>query len=267
MNTFSGNYPIEHRAGEIERLCVQSRAMEPDAVTMLERFGSMAGWVCLDIGCGPGGITDLLSARVGATGLVIGLDMNAQFLEHARRNAQKNVEFRLGDAYRSDLPAGNFDLVHMRFVASTAGQPERLLEEAKRLVRPGGLIALQEPDASTLKCFPPHRAWERLHCAYMAAFKAVGADIELASKLYFLVQQAGLRDVQYRTALLGVRSIDPMIDYLPSMIESLRGTILKLGLFSEDDLASTLAECRQHLAKPGTAFTMWTLGQVWGRTA
>jgi ubiquinone/menaquinone biosynthesis C-methylase UbiE len=267
MNTFSGNYPIEHRAGEIERLCVQSKAMEPDAVTMLERFGSMAGWVCLDIGCGPGGITDLLSARVGVAGLVVGLDMNAQFLEHARRNAPKNIEFRLGDAYRSDLPAGNFDLVHMRFVASTAGQPERLLKEATRLVRPGGLIALQEPDASTLKCFPPHPAWDRLHFAYMAAFKAAGADIELARKLYFLVHQAGLREVQYRTALLGVRPIDPMIDYLPSMIESLRGTILKLGLFSEGDLASTLAECRQHLAKPGTAFTMWTLGQVWGRTA
>jgi ubiquinone/menaquinone biosynthesis C-methylase UbiE len=267
MNTFSGNYPIEHRAGEIERLCVQSKAMEPDAVTMLERFGSMAGWVCLDIGCGPGGITDLLSARVGAAGLVVGLDMNAQFLEHARRNAPKNVEFRLGDAYRSDLPAGNFDLVHMRFVASTAGQPERLLKEATRLVRPGGLIALQEPDASTLKCFPPHPAWDRLHFAYMAAFKAAGADIELARKLYFLVHQAGLRDVQYRTALLGVRAIDPMIDYLPSMIESLRGTILKLGLFSEDELASALTECRRHLAKPGTAFTMWTLGQVWGRTA
>jgi hypothetical protein len=71
----------------------------------------------------------------------------------------------------------------------------------------------------------------------------------------------------YRTALLGVRSIDPMMDYLPSMIESLRSTILRLDLFSEDDLAATLAECRQHLAKPGTAFTMYTLAQVWGRTA
>jgi ubiquinone/menaquinone biosynthesis C-methylase UbiE len=267
MHTFSGNYPIEPRAGEIERLRVQAKVMEPDAVTMLARFGSMAGWVCLDIGCGPGGITDLLSARVGPTGLVIGLDMNAQFLEHARRNAPKNVEFRVGDAYRSDLPAGNFDLVHMRFVASTAGHPEQLLEEAMRLVRPGGLIALQEPDASTLNCFPPHRAWDRLKSAYMAAFKAVGADIELARKLYFLVHQAGLCDVQYRTALLGVRSIDLMIDYLPSMIESLNGTILRLGLLSEDDLAAALTECRQHLAKPGTAFTMFTLGQVWGRTA
>jgi SAM-dependent methyltransferase len=266
MNTFSGNYPIEHRVGEIERLKIQSSAMAPETVAMLERFGPMAGWVCLDIGCGPGGITDLLSAYVGPAGRVIGLDMNAQFLDHARKNAQSNVEFRLGDAYQSDLPAGAFDLVHMRFVASTAGNPEQLLKEAKRLARRGGIVALQEPDGSTLACYPPHPAWDRLLAAYMAVFKGVGSDLTLGRRLYFGVHQAGLHNVQYRTTLLSVRSIDPMVDYLPSMTESLRAAILRLGLLSENDLVAALAECRQHLAKPGTTFTMWTLAQVWGWT-
>jgi ubiquinone/menaquinone biosynthesis C-methylase UbiE len=266
MNTFSGNYPIQNRVGEIERLNIQSTAMAPDTAAMLERFGPMTGWVCLDVGCGPGGITDLLSARVGPAGRVIGLDMNAQFLDHARKNAPSNVEFRLGDAYQSDLPAGAFDLVHMRFIASTAGNPEQLLKEATRLARRGGIVALQEPDGSTLACYPPHPAWDRLQAAYMAVFKGVGSDLTLARRLYFVVHQAGLHNVQYRTALLGVRSIDPMVDYLPSMIESLRAAILRLGLLSENDLVAALAECRQHLAKPETAFTMWTLAQVWGRT-
>lgn len=262
---FSGNYPIEHRAGEIERLHVQSRAWAPDALAMLDRFGPMQGWTCIDIGCGPGGITDLLSARVGPAGRVIGLDRNAVFLEHARKNAPGNVEFRLGDAYSPDLPAGTFDLVHMRFVASTAGSPDRLLAEASRLARPGGIVALQEPDGSTLDCYPAHPAWDRLKSALLGAFEGVGADLELAKRLYFLMQQSGLRDVQYRTALLGVRSRDPMVDYLPSTVESLRGTILRLGLLSESDLDAALAECRRHLAKPGTSFTMYTVAQVWGR--
>ena len=84
---FSGNYPLEHRAGEIERLHTQSQAMAPDTMAMLDRFGPMNGWRCIDIGCGPGGITDLLSARVGSSGQVIGLDRDAEFLDHARRNA------------------------------------------------------------------------------------------------------------------------------------------------------------------------------------
>jgi ubiquinone/menaquinone biosynthesis C-methylase UbiE len=264
--TFSGHYPIEHRSGEIERLLTQSKAMAPDALVMLERIGPMPGWSCLDVGCGPGGITDLLSARVGLSGRVIGLDRNEGFLEHARKGAAANTEFRQGDAYGSDLPAGTFDLVHMRFVASTAGNPERLLKEAQRLARPGGIVALQEPNGSTLHCYPPHPAWERLKAALLGAFTGVDADLELARRLYHFMHQAGLRDVQYRTALLGVRSTDPMVDYLPSTVESLRGTILRLGLLGESDLDAALADCRAHLAKPGTSFTMYTVAQVWGRS-
>jgi SAM-dependent methyltransferase len=266
-NAYSGSYPLEQRAGEIERLLIQSQAMAPDTLAMLDRFGSMQGWTCLDVGSGPGGITDLLSARVGAGGRTVGLDMNAAFLEYARRHAAANVEFRRGDAFSADLPAGSFDLVHMRFVASTAGSPERLLREVTRLAKPGGLVALQEPDGSTLNCYPPHPAWDRLKSALLAAFKGVGADLELARKLYFLARQSGLRDVQYRTALLGVRSIDPMVDYLPSTVESLRATVLKLGLLGASDLDVALDDCRAHLAKTETSFTMYTVAQVWGRTA
>jgi len=198
---------------------------------------------------------------------VIGLDMNAGFLQHARSNAPGNVEYRLGNAYETDLPAGSFDLVHMRFVASTAGSPERLIKEAARLARPGGIVALQEPDGSTLNCYPPHLAWDQLKSALLGAFKGVGADLELARRLYFLVQRAGLSDVQYRTALLGVRSTDPMVDYLPSTVESLRAAILRLGLLSESELATALADCRAHLANCTTSFTMYTVAQVWGYSA
>ena len=263
---YGGSYPIETRAGEIERLHNQSRLMAPDTLAMLDRFGSMQGWRCLDVGCGPGGITDLLSARVGPTGQVVGLDMDATFLEHAGKDAPGNVEFRLGDAYRTGLPSGSFHLVHMRYVAGTAGRFDDLLTEAVRLVQPGGIVALQESDGSTLNSYPPHPAWDQLKSVLLAAFRGVGADLELGRRLYFLVQQAGLHDVQYRTALLGVRSVDFMIDYLPSTVESLRGTILKLGLLSERDLTAALADCRRHLATPGTAFTMPAMVQVWGRT-
>jgi SAM-dependent methyltransferase len=192
--------------------------------------------------------------------------MDTEFLDIARAGAATNTEFRRGDAYGSDLPSGIFDLVHVRFVASTAGDPERLIAEAIRLARPGGIIALQEPDGSTLNCHPPHPAWDRLKTVLLGAFSGVGANLELGRELYAVACRSGLQDVQYRTALLGVRSTDPMVDYLPATVESLRGTIVKLGLLSESELESALAECRQHLATPGTSFTMYTVAQVWGRT-
>ena len=147
--TYSGNYPIETRDGEVERLHIQGETMAPETERMLDLIGVSQGWSCLDFGCGPRGITDVLSRRVGATGRVVGLDMNAAFLEYARANAADHAEFVLGDAYSPELAQGSFDLVHMRFVAGTSGKPERLLQEAIKLARPGGIVALQEPDGST----------------------------------------------------------------------------------------------------------------------
>src|SRR5580698_6058390 len=73
----SGHYPIDHRTGEIERLYIQGAAMAPDCAIMLDRIGVREGWRCLDLGCGPRGITPLLSERVGSTGKIVGLDADA----------------------------------------------------------------------------------------------------------------------------------------------------------------------------------------------
>lgn len=264
---FAGNYPLETREAEIERLFVQGRAMAPETECMLDLIGVGDGWHALDIGCGPRGITDILARKVGPSGSVTGLDMNPQFLEVARANAAPNTAFILGDAYNAPLTAHSFDLVHMRFIASTAGDPERLLAEAIRLAKPGGFVALQEPDGSSLTCDPPHPAWAKLKAALLGAFRGVGADLELARRLYRVVWASGLQDVQFRPFIVGVRAGDPMIDYLPSTVESLRGTVLKLGLLREDELPGLLADCRRHLALPGTSFTMYTVAQVWGRKA
>lgn len=263
--SFDGHYPIETRDGELERLHTQSAAMAPDTEIMLDKIGVTQGWSCLDIACGPGGITKLLSQRVGTEGRVVGLDMNADFLEHARQTAASNTQFVQGDAYDSKLEPGSFDFVHMRFIASTAGEPERLMDEAIKLTRPGGYVVVQEPDATSLKCYPPLEAWDDLTQIMMRAFSDVGADLELARKLYWMMHQSALTNVQFRPFIVGVRSGDPMTDYLPSTIESIRETILQHQPLSGEDLDALLATCRHHLAQPGTSFTMYTVAQVWGQ--
>ena len=84
MRSRSGDYPIERRAGEVERLRIQSDALAADTRAMLDRIGIGHGWRCLDLACGPGGITDELSARVGPGGQVVGLDFDADFVAIAR---------------------------------------------------------------------------------------------------------------------------------------------------------------------------------------
>ncbi len=259
-----GDYPIERRRGEVERLHLQGEVLAADTDVMLDRIGVGPGWRCLDLACGPRGITDALSARVGAAGHVTGLDFDPEFVAIARETAPANLDFVVGDAWRTGLPDAAFDLVHIRFLACTAGDPERLLAEAIRLARPGGTIAFQEADGETLRCFPPHPAWTTLRRAWLGSFPD-GGDDPLAHRCYRLMRRAGLTDVQYRPVLVGVRAEDRWRDYLPATVESLRARVIERGLIAEADFEPTLAACRRHLQDPETIFTGPALVQTWGR--
>ncbi len=265
MSAPTGRYPIERRAGEMERLHVQAEALAADAEVMLERIGVAPGWHCLDLGCGPRGITDLLARRAGPRGRVVGLDADPAFVEHGRKEAPAGVEFVQGDAYRTGLPGASFDLVHVRFVASTAGEGLKLLREAMRLAKRGGVVAFQESDNSSLKCFPPHPAWDRLSEAMAALLVKVGGNPRFGQGMYGMFHAEGLRELGYRPFVLGVRPGDPFADFLPATVESMRSALLREELISGKELDTALAACRAHLARPDTVFSLYTTVQVWGR--
>jgi SAM-dependent methyltransferase len=236
---------------------------------MLDRIGVGPGWRCLDLGCGPGGILELLGARVGPTGRTVGLDADPVMLAAARdwagAHGLTGVGLVASDAHQPAVRREAFDLVHVRFLASTAGRGEELVHGALGLVRPGGVLALQEPDIEALRCYPPHPAWERLKQLLQATFERSGGDTRIGQRLYRLLRGAGLEEVRYRPFLVGVTHGEPMRDYLPATVESIRAAIHGAALIGEAELAEALAACRRHLADPDTVFTTYLVVQAWGK--
>ena len=131
---------------ELERLITQAEIHRPEAEALLDRVPIDVGARALDLGCGPLGVLDLLSERVGSTGEVVGLDNESRMIALAQRaiaeRELRNVTLLQGDAYASGLPADSFDLAHERLVLNNVTAPEAVVREMVRVVRPGGWVAL-----------------------------------------------------------------------------------------------------------------------------
>jgi ubiquinone/menaquinone biosynthesis C-methylase UbiE len=104
----------------------------------------------LEIGCGTGAVSRMLARRPGVD-RVIGIDPSAVFVERARALAGDigNLAFEQGDGRALPFADEGFDVVVVHQTLSHVPQPERLVAEAHRVLRPGGTLAVFDGDYAT----------------------------------------------------------------------------------------------------------------------
>jgi SAM-dependent methyltransferase len=261
------DYSLGTDDAERVRLLAQCELHREEAERFLHRIGVGPGWRVLDLGCGPLGVLDVLSAAVGPTGRVVGLDRDPRFLEMAARSLRERrldrVELVEADATDTGLAAGSFDLVHERLVLNNVPRPQDVVAEMARLTRPGGCVAVEDMDWISWTCVPEHPDWSRLGNAAAAAWSG---DVTVGRRLPALLRGAGLVDVDVDASVRVFRPGHPNHRLLLRFAEIHRDRILRGGLLGPAELDGCLRRLGDHLADPRT-FTLYsTLFTAWGRT-
>jgi len=155
----------------------------------------------LDVGCGPGTLTVDLARRVPG-GRVVAIDRSPDILERASVHAVSKgvtVEFAQGDAYALGFPDASFDIVHAHQVLQHLTDPVRALREMRRVLKPGGVVAVRDSDYSCFAWAPLDARLSRWLELYRALCRRNGAEPDAGRFLKGWARAAGFRDVTTTT--------------------------------------------------------------------
>jgi SAM-dependent methyltransferase len=133
----------EARAGSYGFLSPMTRRV---GGTVLAAAAVGPGRQVLDVGSGPG---DLAAAAAELGADTVGMDVAPSMVRRAA-TAHPSIPFRIGSFEAIPVGAGTFDAVIGNFVFNHVGRPEAALAEARRVLRPGGWLALSSWDAPRL---------------------------------------------------------------------------------------------------------------------
>ena len=264
----SGQYLLGDSPAEIRHLVEQAAVYAQEAGELLDLIGVDPGSTAIDVGCGVMGVLHLLAERVGPGGRVVGLDREARMVESGQRFAQQRglaVEFIEADAAASGLPDRAFDLVHARTLLLNVSNPQEILAEMVRIARPGGVVAVQEPDATAWICDPPHPAFETLRTAILNAYRRTGKDFNIGRRIARMLRDAGVDDIRVRATARVTHVGDYYQTFLLTIAGLVREVIVAAGELTADELDSYTATLRAHLEMPGTLTLQPLMWQAWGR--
>ncbi len=184
-------------------LATQIELVWPLEWPLLQRLGFEQEQRVLDLGCGTGEFAGRLAdACPGAQ--ILGLDLFAGHVTLARTKwagaARPRLSFEVGDALATGLPARSQDVVALRHFLHALPRPEGVLEEARRVLRPGGLLYTLAEDYAGL-IFDVTDAPKRMFNDSQPHALRLGTNLHHGREAFRLVRAAGFEDVH----------VDPLI--------------------------------------------------------
>ena len=190
------DYALGYSEAEQERLMRQAALIAPYTERLFRKAGIGPGHRVLDLGSGMGDVSMLVAGLVGASGEVVGIERDAASIERARARVAasglRNVTFLKTDVNKIviDQP---FDAAVGRFILMFLPDPVSVLRSVSRLVRPGGVLAFQEPSWIPMFALGARLPlWSRVLRSIHETILRSGANPEMGLALYPIFQEVGL---------------------------------------------------------------------------
>jgi len=175
----------------IKKLELQALETAEERLPLYIEVGLKDAKLILDVGCGSGIVTRDI-ARL-TKGKIVGVDGSEDMIKVAKDILKdfKNVELRVGNAEKLPFEDNTFNLVTCNLVLMWADNPQKVVDEMARVVKPGGkVLASLEPDYGGKLHWPENPKIDPVFAG--RAIKERGGDPHIGRKLRLIFVRAGL---------------------------------------------------------------------------
>lgn len=269
--THSTEYVLGRTDAEHHRLNWQGRLISKLTQHFLEQTGVAPGMRVLDVGSGVGDAALLIARVVGRSGQVTCLDTDRAALavaqERAAREGLNNLVFCPDDFHRHD-PKTKYDAVLGRCVLLHQTDPLGALKSVLKYLRPGGVVAFQEPWFSCGFSYPKAPLFQQMLGWLHDTVQSSGLDADIGVRLPSLYVSVGLsRPKLSFEMLVDCTPESEIYDFCADTVRSLLPRIEELGINTAENIqVGTLAErLRKEAGTLGTVIGVMPLMGAWSR--
>ena len=225
-------YALGYTIAEHERLIRQAELITPTTERLFRQAGIGPGPRVLDLGSGLGDVSMTAAKLVGACGEVVGIERDPGSIakEKARVDTagMRHVIFVQGDV-NDFVSEERFDAAVGRFVLMFLPDPLSVLRLVSRLVRPGGVLAFQEPSwAGMLAMAARVPLWSRVLQTIHETFLRAGINPEMGIDLHCKFQELGFPAPKMHLDMF-LGSDASLTDIMVDLLRSIRPLALQHG--------------------------------------
>ncbi|MCC6408880.1 MAG: methyltransferase domain-containing protein [Planctomycetes bacterium] len=260
------DYLLGTDVAEEARLGFQHRVWASKTTELWDDAGFGLGDTVLDLGCGPGFASLDLAYLVGPRGRVLAIDGSQRYLASLARMRDAlglaQIETRHAELHALELEPASLDGAFARWVLCFLAEPERVVANVARALRPGAsFVVLDYYRYGLMALSPRSRAMERVATAVEESWRRAGGSLDVGGDVRAMFERHGLECAPPRGGPRAARPGSALWQWPRLFFRTYLPKLVEMGLIARADADEFERDFDAREREPGAFFLT---PPVWG---